>query len=343
MTILSFNMTAMHHSFKIYFFLLLAGLTAMVSCKKEYETVPSPYNEITSFKVAYLGGQDSLRAVIDGETIRIAWPATVDWPMPTTVQPGIKVSSGARVSPASGEAVPLSSGTIFTVTAADGSVRTYTLQVSSSMLLPDFADENVVQARVGGEYSIRLNSLAGDGSDSLFLIGADQQEYKPIHTLQQPATEISFITDQEDGSGMPAGEYYVKVVNKFGVPVTSKNPMVVVSDEAPTPYLYYRHTSAIEVKRGETFTLPIRHYEGYEINRIRCYYRDPVTGYSSYFGGEYVGANEDSSEISIRIPEDAPTGISLRLEKGIQIRFLSGGKNVTSSALYYPYPITIVE
>src|SRR5690606_14000249 len=114
-------MTTLYRILNSCYFLLLAGFCLLASCKKEYETAPTPYNEITSFKIAYLDGQDTLRAIIDGETIHIVWPATLDWPVPETVHPEIKISPDASVSPASGEAISLSSGTTYTVTAADGS------------------------------------------------------------------------------------------------------------------------------------------------------------------------------------------------------------------------------
>lgn len=337
-------MTMKKYLYPVAYLFLLIGIGSLGSCSKEYETAPTPYNEITSFKIGYYNGQDTIEGIIDGSIIHIVWPGSTEWPIPEAVNPEITVSKNASISPASGTSILLEDGVTYTVTAQDGTAKTYTIKLTNGALLPSFVDETIINVQVGGKYNINMFNTAGDGSDSLFLVNDNNEEFKILHTSQVSVGGINFIADQPDGSGIPVGEYYVKVINKYNIPVKSNTKMVSVTADAPTPYLYYNHTEAIEVKPGETFTVPIRHFSAeYIINRQQLFYLDSNTGYIASILLNFIGANDDFSEVTFQVPEGTPTGITSDLEEGLRVRIVKDGRNVTFSAPYYPHPIKIVE
>jgi len=111
----------------IFLYFITAILFIFSSCKKtKYEQLKRPYNDIESFSVAGYGGLDPIYGVILRDTIFIYWDITVEHP--AKVKPGIVVSEGASITPASGEEVNFSDTTTYRVTAEDGSTRQYVLK-----------------------------------------------------------------------------------------------------------------------------------------------------------------------------------------------------------------------
>lgn len=107
-----------------------------LSCQKtNYDQLKRPYTDVLSFKIASeYKGIDSLNAVISGDSISIYWdPAT---PLPNTITPSIQVAAGATILPASGQAVPFNNKTVFTVTAEDGTTKTYRLAPQTNHPVP---------------------------------------------------------------------------------------------------------------------------------------------------------------------------------------------------------------
>lgn len=147
--------------------MLVSGLSIfMVSCSKtEYDYQKKPYNTIESFALAGYSS-DSINAVISGEDIIIYWSAEAT--LPATITPTIAVSPNAKISPASGTAVPFTTATVYTVTAEDGSTKTYHLKPSLNRPIPKISAINPVtlawisntQVNVSGEYF-----LSGSASD----------------------------------------------------------------------------------------------------------------------------------------------------------------------------------
>ncbi|MEJ5053863.1 hypothetical protein [Sphingobacterium sp. MYb382] len=107
-----------------------------LSCQKtNYEQLKRPYTDVLSFKIASeYKGIDSLNAVISGDSISIYWdPAT---PLPASITPHIQVAAGATVLPASGQSVPFNNKTVFTVTAENGTTKTYRLAPQTNHPVP---------------------------------------------------------------------------------------------------------------------------------------------------------------------------------------------------------------
>jgi hypothetical protein len=127
-------------------------------CKKTtYEQQKMPYNNIESFVVMGYAG-DSINASIKSDEIIIYWAAEA--PLPATIKPTFVVSAGATVSPASGTEVAFNSTTAFTVTAEDGTEKTYKLKPAINKAIPrisaispgDMLWLSSPQLTVSGEY-----------------------------------------------------------------------------------------------------------------------------------------------------------------------------------------------
>ncbi|NIG56391.1 hypothetical protein [Chitinophaga sp. Cy-1792] len=168
----------MHHSSTYIKIMTLAAAAWLTGCRKETEYAPSPYKEIESFSVATSANTMMLGAV-DGDSILIYWPSYIS--QPATVMPEIKVSGKATITPASGTAIALATGTKYTVTAADGSKKAYFLKLIINQ--PGIqVNENASYAAVkGGVISINTNKdvkyLVEDATvTKAALVGSDGKE-----------------------------------------------------------------------------------------------------------------------------------------------------------------------
>jgi len=328
--------------YRIPALLLMMGITVFSACKKEYEIAPTPYTEITAFKIPYNGGKDTIVAAVDGENIYVSWPGSTEWPIPETVAPIINISKNASISPASGAAIALKDGAQYQVKAQDGTIKTYTVKLSNGALLPSFQDEDTqITALVGqSNFSIPMRNLALDGSDSLYLVNDQNKGYKLMLNKVQSGF-IDFFVDQYDGSGIPAGDYYVQVINKFRTPVKSSKKFVTIASDQSLPYVYFNHTKEWQVKRGEIIELPARHLtKTSDIRVVNLSYTED--GAPNSLSLTFVGISDDLKSIKVQIPEDAPVGISSDLENGVSIR-VRINRFYTQSTPKFAYPIKIVE
>ncbi|WP_158655602.1 hypothetical protein [Sphingobacterium sp. HMA12] len=322
--------------------LLLVGIL-FSGCKKEYEIAPTPYTEITSFKIPYNGGKDTIVAAVDGQNIYISWPGSTEWPVPETVSPVIKIAKNASISPASGTAIILKDGAQYEVKAQDGTTKVYTIKLSNGAVLPSFLDEETINTlHVGGTYSIQLRNLATDGSDSLFLVNDQNKLFKLIAVSQIPLGSFQFIADQYDGTGIPAGDYYVQINNKYKVPVRSSKKIVNIPSGNIYPYPYFNHTKIWEVKRGDEISIPIRHLSNQTVFSGVIFNFINESGYPDAFPLEFLATSEDLKSIRVKIPNDAPTNVSTSLSGGILLN-LSGDWSTFLTSPYYQYPIKVIE
>ena len=114
--------------------IVLIVFIATLGCKKTtYEQQKKPYNNITTFVLLGYTG-DSINASINNGEIIIYWAAETK--APATIQPTVIVSPGATVSPASGAEVAFNNTTVYTVTAEDGTVKTYKLKPVINKAVP---------------------------------------------------------------------------------------------------------------------------------------------------------------------------------------------------------------
>lgn len=128
----------------------------LFSCKKEQAALP--YNDIERFTVEAPDGS-SLKGSITNNEIIVYWPPLVN--KPDSIIPQITISDGAQIRPASGTTIPFKDGVSFTVTAANGTARTYTLRAGSNQPVPVFEVASADYLRIGknidvvGEYFLR--------------------------------------------------------------------------------------------------------------------------------------------------------------------------------------------
>lgn len=110
-----------------------AVLISFFSCKKEYEQQKLPFATIESFELqGYF--DSSIKALIVDEEIKIFWAEGSE--LPKTITPKIKISEKSTISPASGETVPFNEETVYTVTAEDGTIKTYKLKPLINIPIP---------------------------------------------------------------------------------------------------------------------------------------------------------------------------------------------------------------
>ncbi|WEK35565.1 MAG: hypothetical protein P0Y53_24030 [Candidatus Pseudobacter hemicellulosilyticus] len=256
--------------------------------------------------------------------------------MPDSIAPVITVSEGATIVPASGAKVKFTDGVSYTVKAEDGTTRQYQLKVMVGGAKPVITDETPVTKRVGSNVSVSLENMRGDiNENKLILVGENGSEYTLINRIIG-AGFCSFIADTENGAGIPAGDYYLKAINRFDIPVTSKTKFIAISNDAPTPYAYFTHTDTIRVKAGETFSLPVRHAAATNtFSRVRCYYYE--YGYITAMNFEVVGLTDNNTMLTLRVPEDALPMVAVSKE-GI----IMTSNNGTSYSQAMPFPIQVI-
>lgn len=189
-------------------------------------------------------------------------------------------------------------------------------------------------------FSIPINNLALDGSDSLYLVNDQNKSYKLLLDKVENGL-IIFYVDQQDGSGIPSGDYYAQVMNKFGIPVKSSKKFVSVAADQSLPYVDFSHAKEWQVKRGEIISLPTRHLsKTSDIRVVNLNYTED--GGTNSLSLNFVGISDDLKSIKVQIPEDAPIGLTSDLNSGISIR-VRLDRFFTQSTPYYNYPIKIVE
>ncbi|MDM1296420.1 hypothetical protein HX021_19220 [Sphingobacterium sp. N143] len=336
-------MKSLSTTYKLLVPLLISGITLFSSCQKEYEIEPTPFTEITSFKIPYHSGSDTIVAAVAEGIIYVSWPGSSEWPIPETVSPIISVAKNASVSPASGTAVTLKDGLQYRVKAQDGTIKTYTIKLSNGAILPSFVDEETpLNITIGGTYALQLRNLAADGSDSLFLVNDQNKLFKLITVSQTQIGGFQFIADQYDGSGIPIGDYYLQVSNKYQIPVRSNKKLISVTSNKQSPYPYFNHNGTWAVKRGDVIDIPTRHLVK-ESSFSNIYFSFVnADGYPDLFSLEFLALSKDLRSIQVKIPMDAPTGISSSPSGGI-IFTMNNDWSTTLISPYYPYPIKVVE
>lgn len=160
---------------------LIGSSLLTVSCEKtKYEYLKKPYTDILSFKIASpIEGLDSLSAVIAGDSISIYWDPSLA--LPNTISPRISVANVASIKPASGEAVPFSDKTVFTVTAEDGTIKEYRLIPMVNTPIPNIFKKTSAPAVMAWGHGILdpYQSLrAPDPAGYYFFVGKDQTAEK---------------------------------------------------------------------------------------------------------------------------------------------------------------------
>ncbi|WEK33845.1 MAG: hypothetical protein P0Y53_15255 [Candidatus Pseudobacter hemicellulosilyticus] len=167
---------------------------ALMACKKETEYRNEPVQALHSFSIT--AGETILEAAIKDDSLVVYWP----WPvlLPETISPVISLAAGASISPASGTAVPLTTGTRYTLKKEDGSEQVYYLKlVNNWPALDTRYIKNTVNSGRGERLNLSgLRYFIGDKEKtSMSLISRINGEETPLN--------IETITDRTIGGRLP--------------------------------------------------------------------------------------------------------------------------------------------
>lgn len=229
----------MYKIYNLLLFVLFIGGLGLQSCSKtEYDYQKRPYNSIKQFTILGSAG-DSTKCLISGDSITVYW--NPDVAMPATVAPVIVVDGKATISPASGASVPFTKSTVYTVTAEDGSVKTYRLNPVTKTPIPAISSVsgpitwlNGTQLSIFGEYF--LGSTTPDQVIAYMQRVSDGVEI-PLTLVSNRTTNYSLLANLpafsvEQDTGMhkvfvKTGTRVAKSVNvKFLTPfISNANPV----------------------------------------------------------------------------------------------------------------------
>lgn len=278
-------------------YLFLACLIAILaySCKKEYTKYP--YNDIEKFVITDNNGAE-LKAAIQDNKIIIYFPPFQT--LPDSIKPRITVSDRAVISPASGTKLPFKPGLIYTVTAQDGSTKSYELQSAINQPPISFVTSDT---RLGTTLLLNGEYFVPDTIHTkLYLIGKDKKEIKVPGNVFTTLTASAIVANLSAKLGVDTGKYSVKLVS--GQRTAIQGPISIA--EAVQKFSYPAITT---IRRGEEYS--VKDTSGYamiikkfgaSINRgvllnVNNNTRVPV-----------VVTKLTGDEFAFRIPADCPLG-----------------------------------
>jgi hypothetical protein len=303
-------------------------LGTLASCKKDY--IKTPFNQIEEFSVTDSLG-NKLKASLSGDSIIVYWPPFQS--LPAQVTPQITVSSGAQISPASGTKVTFASTTIYTVTAQDGSKKTYKLVPLENQPAPIFSVQGQDALQVGGYLVLNGQYIIPDTTISKLYLVSSSNKNIPISLKGAYNTFSAFqiaVQLPQDNS-VDTGYYKVKLIN--GKNTTINGPYHFNVPNCPP----FTTTQTGQIQRGKTLTFTLS-------GPFAKYY------YTSFVGGQltlYIGDNFDmvnaivnsqnNGTVTVVIPSNTPLG----LLEGIDF----GDKNGNVLQSWFPNSpnITIVQ
>ena len=285
-----------------YLHLLIAAITIMTACEDEVidRIVEIPgdtvtvlgFNHIVSFQVKEFSADTVLKAAIKDDSLIVYWPLYK--PQPATIAPDIIVADGATITPASGESVPFTTGTTYTVSAEDESKQKYALKVVIYQPEPIYRSGNAVLQIVMPDTGPTTFQLNGDhlipdtAQTSLYMIDWATEEETKMRTTSVTPTRLRFEVPED----FPKGYYRTRLVS--GTRMVSKQDSLWVKFPAPR-IAWGRNRRTL--KQGETFELEARNLRDIERVEIVGFPDHPL---------KVVDYTLDA--ITLRIPADFPIG-----------------------------------
>ncbi|NII25933.1 hypothetical protein HB364_12630 [Pseudoflavitalea sp. X16] len=260
-------------------------LLVLGSCKREYVDAPHPYNEITSFKIAYDTG--SLKAAVTNDSIVVYWSGFKA--VPDSVAPVITISENATIYPASGQKIALKSGVKYTVTAQDSSKATYTLYLKVYQDEP-VTTSNKFSFNVKSAWRIDgfANLIPDTSLTRLYAINAAGQEVNlPIASMD--ATTI--YAKPVPIALADTGYYKIKLVNNI--------------------YTIYSSDSAVKVYARPVITTfsPDKGAAGDEVTLTGEYFgTTPADNTVTFNGVAATVTAASSTQLKVLVPVGASTG-----------------------------------
>ncbi|WP_316841926.1 hypothetical protein [Pedobacter gandavensis] len=192
-------------SFLLSCSLLVSFLLLFVACKKEYKAFP--YHDIEQFQVN-VDGQSNIDAVLKGDSIILYWPPFIN--MPDSISPRITLSERASILPASGQKVPFSDKTRYTVTAQDGSLKVYHLRRVNNQPLLNFESTRTLQR--GGVMALSGKYFVPDTAKTRVYLLDKQNRSVRINTIVT-LTASSFVARMPTAAVLDTGTYHIQMIS----------------------------------------------------------------------------------------------------------------------------------
>ncbi|PWV48226.1 hypothetical protein [Chitinophaga sp. S165] len=264
------------------------------ACSKETVQAPYPYNELKTFQVV-VGIGDTIHAAITNGDIILYWP--FDRPVPASITPAISVSEHATVSPASGTSIALADSTSYVVTAETGANATYKLRLVINQPEPLINDGTDIAGRLGATTDIGgITYLIPDTAfTKAYLVSVAGVETKCVINGFAELGANEYAMNIETPS-VDTGGYKLKVVSGTRTVISERYYLKIIY---PIPTVN-AVTTALTLKRGETFTLSGTNMRGMVTGRAR------LAGGQTYYDLEL--AEFDLTSVTYRIPADFPLG-----------------------------------
>lgn len=240
----------MHKNISCFFI-----LAAFVSCKKETEQAPNPYNSIELLSIS-AGENEKINASFHNDSIIIYWPSYLS--KPAKVTPQITVSDKATITPASGTEVAFATGTKFTVKAQNGTAKDYFFKVIINQ--PDIQVQEATYATVkGGTITVNngreMRYLTRDANLTKFYIidNANKETQIPLEFAEladgSPIMRIK-VPDTDD---IKVGAYKIKITSEERTYVSTGAMFGVLYPNSVKPKVN-EIKAPVTVKQGETIT-----------------------------------------------------------------------------------------
>ncbi|MDY0907033.1 hypothetical protein [Pedobacter sp. CFBP9032] len=295
--------------FKLFFLSGIFALLLFSSCKKEY--LNTPYNDIESFVIKDALNNE-LKASLKGDSIIVYWPPFQN--VKYKVTPEIMVSSGASISPSSGQEINLKTGISYSVTAQDGSIKKYVLKVAINQPVPIVSRISLTRlGQVGliiGEYFI-----PDSNQTKLFLVDKQNKEYQihfsPTDNLWSSKIQFTVPLDAK----IDTGNYQVKLIS--GTNTLVKGPFTLGKPfPASTKGVYQFDQAGKSVKKGDqiSFTYALqapaaRYYYGNYTHAI-------ITVAGDTGGKTHIApiASQSNTSLKFTLPATISTGAIRSIE-----------------------------
>lgn len=304
---------------------MLATTCIALSCKKtEYQYEKRPYNDIRQFVVIGPNG-DSTKSFISGDSITIYW--SPDVALPASISPRIVIDDKATISPASGATVAFNKSTVYTVTAEDGSVKTYHLNPIVSLPFPSISNNSgtaawllTTQLGLLGEHFLTGVTVA---EVKVYMQRAKDGFEVPLTTVANRTSNYSvtvnmpeFSAEQDTG----LHKIYVQSGNRVSEPANYRFTTPWISYANPTTSLVQ---DGQPVHSGDSLTINYAFNDAYK-GKVASYYHARAIDYIlMYFSsGDTINIRGDrrytDDMVRVKLPNiDKHIGQTL-----IQYRFI---------------------
>lgn len=285
--------------FKKYYWLL--ALCICMACTKEQAKYP--YNNLVQFSIDNVEGS-TLKGVIQDDQIIVYWPPYLA--IPDSVSPGIITADKALVLPASGSKVAFTAQTTYTVTAQDGSKKTYHLKPVINQPLFYIRQLNTTQLLFGDVLVVGGDFFIPDTNQTkVYIVGSDKKEiqlhygapYDNVALCTQTGLWLTIPSAIHDTvPSIPFDSYRVKVVS--GLRTITFDQVVKPAFMMP----YATDVSPSQAAAGDVVTLTA----GRALVGITGATLVGPQNESTQYTCEIISYNKDA--IKIKLPAGVPAG-----------------------------------